>query len=135
MSEPSCESEDVDCDDKEMDHPSNDSVCPSSVNFPLFGDGYVCLPGRNVSRSTQDLVCHSTASTNSHRDSNAEQDQNNADCTLWTEKTINQDLSKPTSSDQPSSYTSGPFTPWPQEGTIPASGYCQLPTALMRTED
>ncbi|XP_070780018.1 cytokine receptor common subunit beta [Enoplosus armatus] len=126
-SKPNCKSVDVNCEEKEKEKetPSDDSASPSPVNFGLYGGGYVCLPGRSVSRSTQDLVSRSDANTNTHRHVNAEQDPQRPDKT----DVVQPGLSEPTSSHQPPAYTSGPFTPWPQGGTIQASGYCHLPTA------
>lgn len=126
-----CKSVDVKCEEEEPEKetPSGDSSSPSPVNFGLFGEGYVCLPSRSVSRSTQDLVFHSDANTNAHRHDSAEQDQQRLD-----ETDDQTGLSEPTSSHQPPAYTSGLFTPWPQEDTIQASGYCHLPTAHMTAE-
>lgn len=104
---------DAEFEEKE-EPPSDDSVSPSPVNFALYGEGYVCLPSRSVSRSTQDLVSHNT---NTHiRHASAEQNQ------------IQPGLREPTSSHQPPAYTSGP---WPQGGAIKDSGYCHLPAGFM----
>ncbi|XP_049416658.1 cytokine receptor common subunit beta [Epinephelus fuscoguttatus] len=120
---------DVQCAEKEEEQetPSDDSPSPSSGTFTLYGEGYVCLPNRSVSRSTQDLVSHSDANTNTHRHDSAEQDRQCPD-----KMDVQPGLSEPTSSHQPPAYTSGPFSPWPQEGNMQASGYCHLPTAFMR---
>ncbi|XP_037648266.1 cytokine receptor common subunit beta [Sebastes umbrosus] len=124
-------SADVNCEKKEREQetPSGDSASPSPVNFALFGEGYVCLPSRNISRSTQDLVSHSDANTNTHRHDSAEPDQQCPDKMDMQQP----GLSEPTSSPQPPAYTSGPFTSWPQGGTTEASGYCHLPAAFMTT--
>ncbi|KAF1379245.1 hypothetical protein PFLUV_G00174080 [Perca fluviatilis] len=127
--EPSCKSADVKREDKEKEQetPSGDSASPSPVNFSLYGEGYVCLPNRSVSRSTQDLISHIDASTNTHRHDSAEQDQQCPD------KMDGQPgLSEPASSHQPPAYISGLFTPWPQGSTAQPSGYCHLPAAFMR---
>uniref|UniRef100_A0A8C9Y2D9 Fibronectin type-III domain-containing protein n=1 Tax=Sander lucioperca TaxID=283035 RepID=A0A8C9Y2D9_SANLU len=118
-SEPSCKSADVKCEDKEKEQetPSDSSASPSPVNISLYGEGYVCLPNRSVSRSTQDLISHSDANTNTHRHNSAEQDQQCPD------KMDGQPgLSEP----------AGLFTPWPQGSTAQPSGYCHLPAAFMR---
>ncbi|XP_041813080.1 cytokine receptor common subunit beta isoform X2 [Chelmon rostratus] len=126
---------DVKCGVRETDTPSDDSAPPSPVNFTFYGEGYVRLPNRNESRSTQDLVSHGDGSTNTHRHDSAEQDQRRADATTWPDDTdVRPGLGEPTASHQPSPYTSGPFSPWPQGGTIQASGYCHLPTAHVQAE-
>lgn len=127
---PNCRSSDVKCEEKEKETPSDDSTPPSPVNLILYGEGYVCLPSRSVSRSIQDLVFHNDGHTNTHRHDGAEQDQQHPDDTPWLDKTDIQP--DPTSSHEPAPYTSGLFTPWPQGGTIQASGYCHFP--LMREE-
>ncbi|XP_035511668.1 cytokine receptor common subunit beta isoform X2 [Morone saxatilis] len=129
-SERSCKSMDVKCEEEEKESPSDDTASPSPVNFALYGGGYVCLPSRNVSRSTQDLVSHTDANTNTSRHESTEQDQQRPDKTY-----VQLGLSEPTSSQQPPpAYTPGPFTPWPQGGIIQASGYCHLPIPHMRAE-
>ncbi|XP_068575073.1 cytokine receptor common subunit beta [Cebidichthys violaceus] len=119
----------VRCDEKErkQETPSDDSSSPSPVNFALYREGYVCLPGRSVSRSTQDLVSHSGAGANTHRHDSAEQDQQCPD-----ETDVQPGPSEAASSQQPPAYTLEPFTPWPQGGTALASGYCHLPAAFIR---
>ncbi|KAM9346040.1 cytokine receptor common subunit beta [Symphorus nematophorus] len=127
---PDHNSVDVKCEEKEKEAPSDDSVLPSTMNFSLYGDGYVCLPSRSVSRSTQDLVSHSDANTSTHTHNIAEQDQHQPDTTPCPDKTdVQPDLSTPTNSHQPPDYTSEHFTPWPQGG-IMASGYCHLPQPI-----
>lgn len=134
--EPNCKSVEDKCDEKwetKEETSSHDTASPTPVNFALYGGGYVCLPNRTTSMSTQDLLSHSEANTSTHRHGNAEQDQQCADSTPRLDKVdIQPDLSKPTSGQQLPAYTSGPFTPWPQGGTTQASGYCMLPTALTR---
>ncbi|XP_032393924.1 cytokine receptor common subunit beta isoform X1 [Etheostoma spectabile] len=125
---PSCKSADVRCEDKkkEQESPSDDSASPSPVNFSLYGEGYVCLPSRSVSRSTQDLISHSDGNTNTHRHDSAERDQQCHD-----KKDGPPGLSEPASSHPPPAYISGPFTPWPQGSIAQPSGYCHLPAAFM----
>ncbi|KAJ4932186.1 hypothetical protein JOQ06_010611 [Pogonophryne albipinna] len=104
----------VQCEEKEQEAPTEDSASPSLQNFTLFGEGYVCLPNRNVSRSTQDLVSHSSANTNS-----AEQNQQSP-----VEMDVQLGLNEPISSPQTQAFTS-----WPEAGATQASGYCHLPGA------
>lgn len=129
--EPNCKSAEDKGEEKEEKREgtsSHDTASPSPVNFTLFGEGYVCLPNRSASRSTQDLVTHSDANTSTHMHNNTEQDQLCPDNTQRSDNgDIQPGLIEPTSGHQPSAYTSGPFTPWPQGGTVQASGYCLLP--------
>ncbi|KAL3054136.1 hypothetical protein OYC64_006465 [Pagothenia borchgrevinki] len=113
-SESESTSMDVRCEEKEQEAPTEDSASPSPLNFALFGEGYVCLPNRNVSRSTQDLVSHSSANTNS-----AEQNQQSP-----VEMDVQLGLNEPISSPQTPAFTS-----WPEGGATQASGYCHLPGA------
>lgn len=125
-SEPNCRSVGAKCDVKETLPDDSESSPP--VNFALYGKGYVCLPNRSASRSTQDLFSHSEANTCTQR-------HDTADTTQWADKTeANAGLGEPISSCQPPASTPGPITGWPQGGTMQASGYCQLPTAHMRAE-
>ncbi|XP_062294895.1 cytokine receptor common subunit beta [Scomber scombrus] len=126
--EPNCKSAEDKGDEKEEkreETSSHDTASPSPVNFTLFGEGYVCLPNRSASRSTQDLVTYSDANTSTHMHNN------NQLCPDNTQRSDNVDIQpgliEPTSGRQPPAYTSGPFTPWPQGGTVQASGYCLLP--------
>lgn len=121
-SESSHKSVDAKCEENEQETPSDDSALASPMMFTLYGDNYVCLPGRSVSKSAQDLVSHCAANTN-----RAEQDQHSPD-----KMDEQPGLSEPTSSPQPPAQTSGLFTPCPQEGSTQASGYCHLPAAFMR---
>ncbi|XP_071330328.1 cytokine receptor common subunit beta isoform X2 [Trachinotus anak] len=129
-SESSSKSVDVKCQEKEKEK-AEKSVTddpPSPVNFSLYGEGYVCLPNRTASTSTQDLISHSDANTNTHRDDCAEQNQQCPDTTLGPDKTdVQPGLSEAISMDQPPPYTTGPFIPWPQGSTINTLGYCHLP--------
>ncbi|XP_073350623.1 cytokine receptor common subunit beta [Pagrus major] len=119
---------DVKYEEKEKETPSDDSASPSPVNFTLYGKGYVCLPSFNVSKSTQDLVSHSDANTDTHKHDNPEQDQHRPDTTLCPDKTdVQPVVDEPSISHPPPDYTSGPFTAWPQGGNTQASGYCFLP--------
>uniref|UniRef100_UPI0037E8BF2D cytokine receptor common subunit beta isoform X2 n=1 Tax=Semicossyphus pulcher TaxID=241346 RepID=UPI0037E8BF2D len=130
-SEPNRKSKDVKSKEKEEEKetPSLDSVAPSPVNFTLYGEGYVSLPGGNVSRSTQDLVCHSDSGTNTHKQESPDQDQQSPDTSPWSDKTdVQPGLSETSSSLQPPPYTSESFTSWPQGGAIQASGYCHIPS-------
>ena len=104
----------IKCEEKEQEAPTEDSASPSPLNFALFGEGYVCLPNRNVSRSTQVLVSHSSANTNS-----AEQNQQSP-----VEMDVQLGLNEPISSPQTPAFTS-----WPEGGATQASGYCHLPGA------
>ncbi|XP_059203190.1 cytokine receptor common subunit beta [Centropristis striata] len=129
--EPGPKSVDVKCEENEREEepPSDDCASHSSEKFTLFGDGYVCLPGRSVSRSTQDLTSHSDINTNTNtqrHDDIAEQDQQCPE-----KMAVQPGLSEPTSSHQLPANTSGPFTAWPQGGATQASGYCHLPPAFM----
>lgn len=135
-SEPNCRSVNVKCDEQERETTSDDSASSTPMNFTLYGKGYVCLPNRSASRSTQDLLSHSDANANTLRHDRAEQDQRHPDTTQWSVKTdIKPGLGEPTSSHQPPAFTSGPITGWPQGGTMQASGYCHLPAAHMRAEN
>ncbi|XP_026209475.1 cytokine receptor common subunit beta isoform X2 [Anabas testudineus] len=101
---------------------------PSPVNFALFGEGYVCLPSRTMSRSTQDLVSHSEANKNTHMYDSPEQNPQCPDTSMWTgEMDVQPGISELTGRTQPPAYTSRPFSPWPQGGQTQASGYCFLP--------
>lgn len=134
--ESKCNSVEDKCEEKwekKEEISSHDTASASPENFTLYGEGYVCLPNRSASRSTQDLVSHSDANTSTHRHDNAEQDQQCPDNTPKLDKVdIQPGLNEPTSCHQPPAYTSGPFTPWPQGGTVQASGYCLLPTDLKK---
>ncbi|XP_029014393.1 cytokine receptor common subunit beta [Betta splendens] len=90
---------------------------PSPAHFALFGDGYVCLPSRAASRSTQDLVSNHNAN---------KQDQRGPDAAGRTG--VQPELAEVASRDQPPAYTPTAFSPWPQGGQMKASGYCFLPT-------
>ncbi|XP_053194414.1 cytokine receptor common subunit beta [Scomber japonicus] len=129
--EPNCKSAEDKGEEKEEkreETSSHDTASPSPVNFTLFGEGYVCLPNRSASRSTQDLVTHSDANTSTHMHNNTEQDQLCPDNTQRSDNgDIQPGLIEPTSGHRPPAYTSGPFTPWPQGGSVQASGYCLLP--------
>ncbi|XP_070837200.1 cytokine receptor common subunit beta [Chaetodon trifascialis] len=119
-------------EETQKDTSSDDSASPSPLNCTFYGEGYVCLPNRCKSRSTQDLVSHSDPNTNTHT---AEQDQHHEDSTMWPDNMdVQPGLGETTSSHQPPPYTSGPFTPWPQGSAIHASGYCHLPTAHMQAK-
>nr|XP_046271217.1 cytokine receptor common subunit beta isoform X2 [Scatophagus argus] len=132
--EPKCRSTDIKCEEKEKQIPSEDSATPSPVNFTIYGEGYVCLPNRSVSRSTQDLVSQGDANTNMQRHDSTGQDPHHPDSTLLPDKMdVQPGLSKPTH--QPPAYTSELVTPWPQGVAIQASGYCHLPTVKMRGEN
>ncbi|XP_037331171.2 cytokine receptor common subunit beta [Pungitius pungitius] len=120
-SEPSHECTGVRGEDKEMQEepPPDDSLSPSPMMSALFGEGYVCLPGRGVSRSTQDLVSHSDAEGTPQRHGHAEQDQQCLDDTEVP----------PGPSETASDLTSGLSSPpWCQ---AQASGYCHLPAAFV----
>eukprot|EP00064_Thunnus_orientalis_P005882 superscaffoldBa00000595_g5896 len=134
--ESKCNSVEDKCEEKwekKEEISSHDTASASPENFTLYGEGYVCLPNRSASRSTQDLVSHSDANTSTHRHDNAEQDQQCPDNTPKLDKVdIQPGLNEPTSCHQPPAYTSGPFTPWPQGVTVQASGYCLLPTDLKK---
>ncbi|XP_030591898.1 cytokine receptor common subunit beta [Archocentrus centrarchus] len=120
-------------EEKDMETPSDDSASPSRGNFTLYGEGYVCLPRSNISRSSQDLLFHTDDNTSSHWHDSAEQDRQCNDTTLWPVKSdIIPGSSEASAVDKLPEYTSGPFTNWPEEATIQASGYCHLPTAFMR---
>uniref|UniRef100_A0A3Q3RRM5 Colony stimulating factor 2 receptor subunit beta n=1 Tax=Mastacembelus armatus TaxID=205130 RepID=A0A3Q3RRM5_9TELE len=112
--------DDAKCEEKEKEGSSNRS--PSPVNFALYGEGYVCLPGRTMSRSTQDLASHSETTTNTHRHDVAEQHQQCSDTTPRPDET-----DQTTSRNHPPPYNPTPFTLWPQGGNLHASGYCHLP--------
>nr|XP_020476938.1 interleukin-3 receptor class 2 subunit beta-like isoform X2 [Monopterus albus] len=114
----------IQCEDKEKEENISPSDSLSPVHVGLYRDDYMCLPGPPMSRSTQDLVSHGDASTNTHSHHIAELDQQCPDTTPWPEKP---GLGDPTARDQPPAYTCGPFTSWPQGGNIHASGYCHLP--------
>ncbi|XP_069381066.1 cytokine receptor common subunit beta [Paralichthys olivaceus] len=58
------EPEVVNCFEKEDSTSSDDS--PPPMNFNMNGGGYVSLPNRSVSRSTQDLVSNSVFNANTH---------------------------------------------------------------------
>ncbi|KAK2833726.1 hypothetical protein Q5P01_017615 [Channa striata] len=111
------------------DKPSSTSP-PSPIGSPLYGEGYVCLPSRTMSRSTQDLVSH--CETNKHtptRDA-AEQAtvQQCPDAALRPDKAnVQADPGQPAISAGPPAYTSGPLSSWPQGGHMQTSGYCVLP--------
>ncbi|KAM4531488.1 cytokine receptor common subunit beta [Odontesthes bonariensis] len=111
---------------------SDISVSPIPVPASLYGEGYVCLPSRAVLRSTQDLTSQSNESTSSQWCNTAEQHQ---DCPNSTPRPVqSDDQSSPSEStiqEQPPEYTSETFSPWPQMGTIEASGYCHLPTPFI----
>ncbi|XP_011476759.1 cytokine receptor common subunit beta isoform X1 [Oryzias latipes] len=100
------------------------SSFPPRVHFPVKGDEYVSLPNKGISRSTEDLTFHSNPNSEWHR--HAEQPQQCSDTTLWHVLSNEQLISS-----QPPEYTSSPFSPWPEEGTITQSGYCHLPAAFM----
>ncbi|XP_034449580.1 cytokine receptor common subunit beta isoform X1 [Hippoglossus hippoglossus] len=121
-SEPGHKSEEVECLEKD-DRTSSEDF-PPPVKFTQNGDGYVSLPNRGVSRSTQDLVSNSVVNTSTHGQDSVEQDPQRADTTPGSDKP---DLSEATSKEPPPGYTRGPFTPWPQGGSVQPSGYCHLP--------
>ncbi|KAM7386532.1 hypothetical protein PAMA_009236 [Pampus argenteus] len=125
-----CESVEAECEEKKEkteETSPHDSAFPPSVNFALYGEGYVCLPSCITSRSTQDLVSHSDANTSTHRHDNAEQDQQCRDNTPRSDSVdIQPGLGEPTSTHQPPANTSGPFTSWPQGESVHVSGYCLL---------
>ncbi|RVE69246.1 hypothetical protein OJAV_G00075910 [Oryzias javanicus] len=98
-------------------------VSPTTA-FPHNVDSYVRLPNTGLSRSTEDLAFHSNP--NSEWFQHAEQHQHLSDTTLWHVQSNQQLISSP-----PPEYTASPFCPWPEEGTIPQSGYCHLPAAFM----
>lgn len=127
VSDPKCESMNIN-DEKARETPPDDSASSPSVNFSLYGKGYVCLPNRSASRSTQDLLSHSNANTNTPRHDRSEQDQQNADSAEWSAQAdIKPGCDEPTGSCQPPALTSGPSTGWPEGGTLQASGYFHLP--------
>ncbi|KAM9394239.1 cytokine receptor common subunit beta isoform 1-T4 [Pholidichthys leucotaenia] len=109
------------------------SESPPLINFTLFGEGYVCLPSHNVSRSVQDLMSRSCDdNTTTHWCGSAEKDQRCPDTTRVPVMLDTQaDLCEPTSGDDPPEYSTGPFSSWPQAGSVQASGYCHLPTAFI----
>lgn len=118
---------DVQCEETET--LSDDPASPFPVNFTLYGKGYVCLPSRKVSRSTQDLVSHSDANTDTLKHGSPEEDQQHPDTTVCPpdEMDVQPAVDEPSISPRPPDYTSGPFTAWPQGGNTQASGYCFLP--------
>ncbi|XP_023251580.1 interleukin-3 receptor class 2 subunit beta-like [Seriola lalandi dorsalis] len=123
VSESSNNSVGVKREEKQKEEPNISDDSPSPVNFAFYGEGYVCLPNRSVSRSTQELVSHSDASTNTRRDDSVEKHQQCPDTTLHVEPDVSEDTSK----DEPPPYTSETFSPWVQGGAIHASGYFHLP--------
>uniref|UniRef100_A0A8D3A3A1 Fibronectin type-III domain-containing protein n=1 Tax=Scophthalmus maximus TaxID=52904 RepID=A0A8D3A3A1_SCOMX len=126
QSERNHKSVDVEREEKEDEISSDDSL--SRVKFPFNGEDYVSLPRRTVSKSTQDLVSTGVANTSTHSHHGVEQHQQCPDNTPGTDKAdVQSGLSQATTGDQPRAYTSEPFTPWPQGGTIQASGYFCLP--------
>ncbi|XP_024128183.1 cytokine receptor common subunit beta isoform X2 [Oryzias melastigma] len=98
-------------------------VSPTTA-FPHNGDSYVRLPNAGLSRSTEDLAFHSNTSSEWYQ--HAEQHQHHSDTTLWHVQSNEQLISSP-----PPEYSASPFSPWPEEGAIPQSGYCHLPPAFM----
>lgn len=111
--------------DKEI--PPDVSASPSPERFTLLGEGYVCLPSRSISRSTQELVSHSSENTNPQEDQ-----QQCPESKQWLGRPdVPPDLGEPTSGDQPPDYTPEHFTSWPHGGTIQASGYCHLPARFI----
>ncbi|KAM3598281.1 uncharacterized protein V6R79_016059 [Siganus canaliculatus] len=121
--EPSCRSAEVKSQEKEEETSSDTSETAPPITITLFGEGYVSLPSRTMSRSSEDLVSHS----NTH---STEQDQLHPDASAWPDKTeVEPDLSGFPPSHQHPAYTTGPSSVWPQEGNLQASGYCHLPTA------
>lgn len=115
----------VDTESEESEPLSDDSASPPPLDFNLYGKGYVCLPKCNISKSTQDLVSHSHANTNTPEASGDK--QGHPDTTQQSAETDFKPLA-PTCSPQPSAHISGPTAGWPQGGTIQTSGYCHLPT-------
>ncbi|TMS14658.1 Interleukin-3 receptor class 2 subunit beta [Larimichthys crocea] len=120
LSEPNCTSVDVKCEEEKKETPSDDSASSSPATFTIYGQGYVCLPSRSASKSTQDLT-HCDADTDSHRQDSAEQDQQHPDKSD-VQQGLDWTTSEPTSIHQPPAYVTGPFTSWPQGGTIQPSG-------------
>ncbi|XP_036945970.1 cytokine receptor common subunit beta isoform X2 [Acanthopagrus latus] len=118
---------DVQCEETET--LPDDPASPSPVNFTLYGKGYVCLPSRNVSRSTQDLASHSDANADTLKHGSPEQDQHRPGTTLCPadETDVQPAVDEPSISPRPPDYISGPLTAWPQGGNTQASGYCFLP--------
>ncbi|XP_040917904.1 cytokine receptor common subunit beta [Toxotes jaculatrix] len=126
--EPNCKPVVVKYEEKEKEEKPVPDDPASPVNFALYGDGYVCLPNRTTSRSTQDLVSHSDANTNTQGYDSTEQDQQCPDTKLGPENTyVQPGHSETILRDQPPAYTSERFMPWPHGGTIQPSGYCHLP--------
>ncbi|XP_010734181.3 cytokine receptor common subunit beta [Larimichthys crocea] len=131
LSEPNCTSVDVKCEEEKKETPSDESASSSPATFTIYGQGYVCLPSRSASKSTQDLT-HCDADTDSHRQDSAEQDQQHPDKSD-VQQGLDWTTSGPTSIHQPPAYVTGPFTSWPQGGTIQPSGYCHIPTSTHPT--
>ncbi|KAM8844615.1 cytokine receptor common subunit beta isoform 2-T2 [Spinachia spinachia] len=121
-SEASQKSTNVQADETEMEQepPSDDFPSPPPVMSAFYGEGYVCLPGRSVFESTQDLVFHSGGQANTHRHNDAEQDQQGRGDTE-----VPPGPSETCSSSQAA--TSRTLPPWFQ---AQASGYCHFPAAF-----
>lgn len=131
--EASCRSADVKSQEKEEEEETSSEVSETAppITVTLFGEGYVSLPSRIMSRSSQDLVSHSDTNTHS-----TEREQIHPDTSPWPDNTeVQPDPSGFPTSHQHPAYTTGPFSVWPQEGNVQASGYCHLPTAHMTTQD
>ncbi|XP_037544411.1 cytokine receptor common subunit beta [Nematolebias whitei] len=123
-------SEDVQCEDKDKETPSEVHQLSFLVPSPLYGKDYVSLPSHAGSMSTEDLTSRSDNTSQQVCDS-AEQDQHFTCTTPWSIASDNQSSpGKPTVSSQPSDYTSEQFSSWSQVGAIQSSGYCHLPPSL-----
>ncbi|MED6286537.1 hypothetical protein CHARACLAT_007080 [Characodon lateralis] len=114
---------------KELNETSSDGATPRFLApCPLNDKDYVCLPSHTLSRSTEDLTSHSKSGPKWY--DSPEQDQHHPHTTLRPiQSESRSSFGEPTMKNQPSEYTSGPLSSWPQEGS--RSGYCQLPSALM----
>ncbi|CAN9505154.1 unnamed protein product [Ophioblennius macclurei] len=99
----------------EVQTEDEDTSSPPPLDFTPYGDGYVWLPRRLVSVSSQDLT--------SHRTDGVQDDQPGPDGPR-------PDLSGYVGEDRLPECNPRPSVAWPQAGAVQPSGYCHLPTAF-----
>ncbi|XP_043956673.1 cytokine receptor common subunit beta [Gambusia affinis] len=108
---------------------SDEAVPLFPAPCPLRDKDYVCLPNRNLSRSTEDLTSHSSSGPKWYDRPEQDQQQHPNATLRPVQPDSRSGFGEPAVRSQPPDNTAGLLPSWPQEGAN--SGYCQLPAAFM----
>ncbi|PWA33188.1 hypothetical protein CCH79_00013665 [Gambusia affinis] len=108
---------------------SDEAVPLFPAPCPLRDKDYVCLPNRNLSRSTEDLTSHSSSGPKWYDRPEQDQQQHPNATLRPVQPDSRSGFGEPAVRSQPPDNTAGLLPSWPQEGVN--SGYCQLPAVFM----